>query len=273
MSDPERDHRPSDAPLPLLVVLAPHDTTRAKILHAMRETAELMFCATAAEAEQLVAGRRPSALLATNTDDADGEPARDVAARFHLEYPDLPIILLHAPESARARARKTIAPGIGRAAHIDRDLGRHVVAHIRRSAHRARRRVIGEALAKDLPVSAQDVVRRAIDQGDAPQSVLQLAGAIGVPRKTMDRRLSKAIPLTARQLIAWGRLLAAAMQLEESTDPVDCISNELEFSSPSALRNLLQRYAAVTPTELRQRGGSAYLLERLSEALRTKRPK
>jgi AraC-like DNA-binding protein len=83
----------------------------------------------------------------------------------------------------------------------------------------------------------------------------------------MDRRLSKAIRLSARQLIGWGRLLALSMQLEDTVAAVDAIAHELQFSSPSALRNLLQRYAGLTPTELRRLGGSAHLVTRLTTAL------
>jgi transcriptional regulator GlxA family with amidase domain len=123
-------------------------------------------------------------------------------------------------------------------------------------------------LARDVPSTAQEVVQFAIDHGDSPWSVRQLAASLGVPRKTLDRRLAKAITLTARELIGWARLIALAIRLESSTMSADGIAIELRFASPSAMRNLLQRYAGLTPTELRQRGGSEYLYGRLRAELR-----
>jgi transcriptional regulator GlxA family with amidase domain len=122
-------------------------------------------------------------------------------------------------------------------------------------------------LARDVADGARDVVQFAIEHGDSPSSVRQLAAALGLPRKTLDRRLARTISLTARELIGWARLIALAIRLESSTLSADAIATELRFASPSAMRNLLQRYAGLTPRELRQRGGSEYLYGRLRAEL------
>jgi AraC-like DNA-binding protein len=137
----------------------------------------------------------------------------------------------------------------------------------RDGARRARRREMAVQLARAVPDGARDAVQFTIEHGDSPWSVRQLAASLGLPRKTLDRRLARAIALTARELIGWARLIALAIRLESSTMSADSIADELRFASPSAMRNLLQRYAGLTPTELRQRGGSEYLFGRLRSEL------
>jgi AraC-like DNA-binding protein len=46
------------------------------------------------------------------------------------------------------------------------------------------------------------------------------------------------------------------------------VAEELAFASPSALRNLLQRYARMTPTELRRAGGTEHMVNAMMAALR-----
>lgn len=123
-------------------------------------------------------------------------------------------------------------------------------------------------LARSVPPPARDVIQFTIERGDQPWSVRELASSLGIPRKTLDRRLAKAITLTARELIGWSRLIALAMRLESSAASADAIAAELRFASPSAMRNLLQRYAGLTPTEVRTQGGSEHLFSRLRTELR-----
>lgn len=123
-------------------------------------------------------------------------------------------------------------------------------------------------LAAAVPPAARDAVQFAMEHGDTPWSVRDRAAQLGVPRKTLDRRLAKTITLTARELIGWARLIALAFRLESSTMSADSIASDLHFASPSAMRNLLQRYAELTPTELRQRGAPEQLFSRLRAELR-----
>src|SRR5262245_6977447 len=94
----------------------------------------------------------------------------------------------------------------------------------REGARRARRQDMAAQLAREVPPNARDAVQYVIEHGDQPSSVRELAAALGIPRKTLDRRLAKAIPLTARELIGWARLIALAMRLESSKTSADSIA-------------------------------------------------
>jgi AraC-like DNA-binding protein len=62
-------------------------------------------------------------------------------------------------------------------------------------------------------------------------------------------------------LIVWFRLLHAAHLLQDSARSIENVALRLEFASVNSFRNQLQRYAGVSPSELRVRGGFQYLLE------------
>ena len=131
----------------------------------------------------------------------------------------------------------------------------------------AERRAFADRIAATVPERVREAVRYAVAHGDQPRSVTALSVAIGTPRKSLDRRLSQELPMTARQLLMWGRLISAAMRMEASACTVLAAAGDLSFASPSALRNLLQRHAGMTPTELLRNGGSAHLVQLLTKRL------
>jgi transcriptional regulator GlxA family with amidase domain len=88
-----------------------------------------------------------------------------------------------------------------------------------------------------------------------------------MPRRTLAYRLQRAGSPSAAALISWSRLLVAAEMLVDERRSVEATALALGFASGSALRGMLQRYAYVTPRELRARGGLQYLLARLSDQL------
>ena len=108
----------------------------------------------------------------------------------------------------------------------------------------------------------------AVEQGDRPRSVSELAAAVGIPRKSLDRQLAGTIPVTARELLTWGRLIAVSMRIADPAVTISRVADELAFASPSALRNLLQRYARLTPTELRRAGSTEHMVNAMVAALR-----
>jgi AraC-like DNA-binding protein len=130
------------------------------------------------------------------------------------------------------------------------------------------RSMIAERVARVVPAPIRHIVRFAVEQGDRPRSVSELAAAVGIPRKSLDRQLAGTIPVTARELLTWGRLIAVSMRLADPAITTSRIADELEFASPSALRNLLQRYARITPTELRRAGCAEHMVNAMVAALR-----
>jgi AraC-like DNA-binding protein len=112
-----------------------------------------------------------------------------------------------------------------------------------------------------MPPGARDTLtfflRHAADSG----SVAAAAAALGVDRKTLWNRLAAVRLPPPSELSAWSRLLIAARRLDAPGRSADQVALELNFPSGSAFRNMLRRYTGLTPTALRERGGSRYLTE------------
>jgi AraC-like DNA-binding protein len=87
-----------------------------------------------------------------------------------------------------------------------------------------------------------------------------LARLLALPRRTVSDRLAASGFPAPQQLLAWGRLIVAAHLLEDAHRSADRIAAALDFPSGSAFRNACQRYLAATPSEIRQRGGAAYVI-------------
>jgi hypothetical protein len=64
-------------------------------------------------------------------------------------------------------------------------------------------------------------------------------------------------------VLTWGRLIVAGHLLEDKHRSADRVAAALEFPSGSAFRNVCQRYLGATPSEIRDRGGSSYVIRSL----------
>jgi AraC-like DNA-binding protein len=106
-------------------------------------------------------------------------------------------------------------------------------------------------------------MRLALRLAFRPLDVERIARDLGVTRKTLWQRCQNKHALSPRELLGWCRVLAVAFALEDLGRSVDSIAVELEFPSPSAMRNLLQRYVGLTATELRSHGASAFVVAKL----------
>ncbi|HYV97982.1 MAG TPA: AraC family transcriptional regulator [Gemmatimonadaceae bacterium] len=255
--------------LPVAVAVLPNAGIRAAVTWAAHGRANIEHRQTLAEAEHAVTMHTAIAifLLRRIVEDTAGLEA---VARMRRTVPQISVIIVESPRGISA----ALAPFSGADATVherSKHLRREVAEALARATRRERRRNMAAALASAAAPNVQIAVRLAIEGGEQPRSVIQLAASVGVPRKTLDRWIGNATSLTPRQLLGWCRLLAAALYLDSHATTVAAAADELRFASPSALRNLLQRYAGVTPTELRSRGGADMVFRRLRDQLTKKR--
>jgi AraC-like DNA-binding protein len=111
-------------------------------------------------------------------------------------------------------------------------------------------------VAKVLPPTVQAVVGIYLRADDAaPPSVAEVALALGVHRRTLVNRMRAAGCPPPRALRAWCRVFVAAYLLEERGRTVESVALQLDFDSPSGLRNTLRRYTGHAPHALRTAGG------------------
>lgn len=261
--------RASEATLPIAIAMLAADGERAALAKAARGLVRLEFCHSVRDAQTRLL-RGDASIFVARRRDSSGAPVDPLVRDVLTSLPDFPILIVSPSSDAERRDARAFRQ-IG-ATRVVRDTAADLRQGLRdilaRERFRMRRIAAAARCASWAPTAARDAVRYAIEHGHTPRSVRDLASALGVPRKTLDRRLSRVSPLTARQAIGWGRLIATAIQLDAPTATVASVAADLEFTSATALRNLLQRYTGMTPTELRAAGGLESLLGMLHVTFR-----
>ena len=261
-----------DAALPVAVALV-HDRDRTALMRAAHGVTRLVLCHCVDEADAQISRESP-AVFVTRRRDVHGARVEPLVHALRARAPNLPVVMLAPPEDSRLRnARDLVAAGVTCVARATaRDVRAALRAVLARERARARRAALAAMCAALAPDPARDMVRVAFENGDRPLSVRELAASVGLPRKTLDRRLLRRSPITPRRALVWGRLAATAIALEDGETTVAAVASSLQFSSPTALRNLLQRYTGLTPTELRAAGGLDAIAKRI-QAILKRRPR
>jgi AraC-like DNA-binding protein len=108
--------------------------------------------------------------------------------------------------------------------------------------------------------NVRDAVLLAITRAHEQLSPAGLAQLLALPRRTVSQRLDTAGFPPPRRLLTWGRLVVAAHLLEDEHRTADRVAESLGFPSGSAFRNLCRRYLHSTPSEIRRRGGAAFVV-------------
>jgi transcriptional regulator GlxA family with amidase domain len=110
--------------------------------------------------------------------------------------------------------------------------------------------------------SIADAVLMSVTRAHERLSPQELARLLILPRRTVSQRLAAAGFPPPQRLLTWGRLIVAAHLLEDIHRSADRIAVSLDFPSGSAFRNICQRYLHATPRDIRQRGGSRFVIQR-----------
>jgi AraC-like DNA-binding protein len=89
----------------------------------------------------------------------------------------------------------------------------------------------------------------------AIRAVDDLVVASRLHRKTLYNQCRRAGLTGPAELIAWCRLALAAFILHATAKTIEAVADELEFASPTALRNMIKRYTGLRASEVRTAGG------------------
>ena len=120
--------------------------------------------------------------------------------------------------------------------------------------------VVMNALTPSIPSAMLRFVDLAARRPRDLRRVSEVAEALGVSRQTLGRwcRIHKYIG--PEELLMWVRLLLVAALLEATDQTLESIAYEMQYGSPTALRNRIREYASLTATDLRD-GGLRLMLE------------
>ena len=259
---------PTVPPVPLLVTLLSDHEHRRRTASAIGKSAVLVQCETIREA-RLVLEQRPVAAVLLETTDARGSRTSAFVEQVRRAWPRT---ALHACVP-RAQALAPDAFALVRAGVHDIIFTEHLdLAYVvSRVTGSARRHCLLRAVWPELEPVLDDVLapflRFGLDHAFTSLDVKMVAAALGAHRKTIWQHCSQRGLPSPRALLGWCRVLAAAFALDESGRTVDSIAHELDFASPTALRNLIKRYMSLTASGLRARGGSSHVVRCLAEEL------
>lgn len=141
------------------------------------------------------------------------------------------------------------------------DAPRALLALVEQAESRSLSALLKRSLQNVHPAVA-DAVLLSVSRAHERLSPEGLARLLALPRRTVSERLATAGFPPPQRLLTWGRLIAAAHLLEDEHRSAGRIALTLDFPSASAFRNTCQRYLQVTPLEIRQRGGAAFVIGR-----------
>lgn len=211
--------------------------------------------------------------LVLEAEDARGHPAAPLAHRARDGNVRRPVIaLLRRSEGWTASALALIAEHPALIALIEEFDPVAVLRAI--TGDRPTAQLLADTwphLSAAVPAALHPVVRLALARADAPLPVPELARALGVHRKTLWQRCRRAGVPSPQVLLMWCRLVAASHALRTRGESVERIANQMEFASPTALRNATRRYLGVTPSELRDTGGEVVACRAFGAWLRARR--
>lgn len=225
-----------------------------------------------ARAEEALRTTRFAALV-LEVEDAHGEPTAALARTSRLAAPERPVVAILRRSAGWSNAALAMLATRPDLVVLEEDLD--LTSVIRAIGPSLRR---GELLAdvwplleEELPPGLRPIVRLALTRSAAPLAVTELARALGLHRKTLWSQCRRAGVDSVQVLMMWCRLIAVSHALRTRGESVERIANEMEFASPTALRNATRRYLGVTPTALRAAGGETLACHGFSRWLRSAR--
>jgi AraC-like DNA-binding protein len=236
--------------------------SRARLQWAVRGQAELSFCDTVPELVSAVADGTATTVV-TEWRDAKGATIDEAVRSLHTDYPTVPI-LVYAPltpqgardmlDAARAGATEVVI------ANFD-DVG-ITLAHRLASAQAAAiaRRVMVR-IADLVPESVASLIDYFFRHGRSAPTIATAAHALGLHRKTLALHCARAQLPSPSALSCWARLILASQRLEDPGRTTERAAIETGFPSGSAFRNMLKRYTRLSPSEVRERGGSLCVID------------
>jgi AraC-like DNA-binding protein len=244
-----------------IVALVASNDARARILTSVGRRAKLCLVTSPHDLADAVARTTPSAVICEFSD-ATGASAAAAMRELRTRRPLLPMIGYCWVE-AHASRHLMIAARAGVSALALRgvdDVGvmlEHVLVEAERDCVS---REVARALTGRVPALVRDAIEYGIRHARELPNVARLADALHLPRRTLGHRLLRAGAPPAAALISWSRLFLAAELLVGDGRPVEQAALTLGFTSGSALRGMLRRYAGVTPRQLRENGGLTHLI-------------
>lgn len=244
----------------LLIALVRGDVERGRIARAMADRAEVVPVDTVHEVLALVTthAQRPRVVL-VEPSDRDGRYTAPTVRRLVVHHPDVPVVAYVRPSAAQANAIRDLAVAGAHELLFEglADSG-HALRGVLQSARQGCASAYLLSQVRDaVPALVLPFVELCLRHPERTPQVTAAARVLGVHRKTLASHCRSAGTPPPQELLSWCRVLLATHLLSAGGMTVDATIAQLELPSAGALRNLMRRYAGMSPTAVRERGAYA----------------
>lgn len=203
-----------------------------------------------------------------------GESFAEQLGQLRSRFPHAPVLALYAPpvsspDALLALGRRGVTEVLVLNGQLSRSSFRHALSQCHRDTMVRR---IWRASDRVLPDPFTTLLRMMLWHAHEPLSIPRMAAIAGMHERTF-RKYCETHHLPSPQWIAgWARLLVAAYYLDEPGRSAAQVSVLLQFSSPCALRNQIQRYTKLSPKVLRAGGAVRAVFEAMVDAVLAQSP-
>lgn len=249
----------------LIATLTTDRSLRARLEAVTDGRHALAWTASRGGLRRMVRERPVSATL-VDLDAAGPDTLRFLGA-FRRDYPNTGLVVVGAFEGrplelfrlGRARLDPLILLG-----DVEVEAGaRRALAHALSVGVAA---LVTARLSRFLPRRELVHVHTALDRIDLAWSAEAFASHIGLTRPVLSERLKGVGLPSVGRLLLWSRLFHAGHWLVEPGRTAESVSRQLGYSSGAAFRRALKLCTGRTPTEIREEGGLAPVLDRFLDA-------
>lgn len=254
--------------LPSVAALVFTNAHEQHVRETVRDIAQLKVCKSEDDLARMVNSHPIDALIAALAGPL-GESTLPLLASLRVKLPLLPVIAY--VEMDPGDARRLLAAGKSGMSLVlfhGTAESRHIVADVLRDAHAY---TLAGYLQGDLEqVKSEYVVRfcqYCFTHAARPLTVEQVATDIHVTRQHLAREFAASGFRSPGWYVGISRILMAAKLLDIQQQPVERVARVLQYRSGAALRQAIQHYMSMNPSELRGSGGFGYVLEMVRQSL------
>lgn len=252
-------HVPLPSDQPSVVACAVSAVQRSRLIDALRGRASLEFCASFTELSAALHAPDPMDAVVLPAREGGGQDAIRMVREIAAGRPRTAIVVWCEAGSHHSMEIRALAVA-GAHQFLFAGIDDDGVA-LRAVLDLARRQCGAEWLMRRLapvvPSQLHPMLEAALARPDSVRTLHDLAGALGVHRKTLFNHCRRARFLAPAELIAWARLAMVAYMLETTACTIERIGIELGYASDTALRNTIKRYTGQRAGQIRDAGSGA----------------
>jgi AraC-like DNA-binding protein len=198
----------------------------------------------------------PSALIVVDPyHDAGGSPASELRSLLQ-EFPSAVVFAALQVRPERVEDLRTLGGwGVVQIVSVGHDDTPAAMSlRFRQSQGRPLRTLLEGVLPAETSSRARAIVDAAAGVVAAGGHGRDLAGELGLSRRTLLRWCEQSALPPPRKLLAWMRILLAAELLDDPGRSVLIVAQSCGYSSDSGLRRVTQKFVGASPSEMRRRG-------------------